>query len=175
MNKRALVLESSRLTLRPFEEKDAETMVELLCNEQIKKTYMIPDFDSREQVLALFEKYQKLSLDPERIVYAICRKDNGQLIGFLNDCGIDREQSSCELGYAIHPAQQGQGYATEALRTVMEELSHIGMKRVQTFYFEENKASCRVMEKCGMKPNDLSHETDYRGKIHHSIGMEKNL
>ncbi len=172
MKERTLVLESSRLLLRPFEAGDAEDMLQMLYNDEIKKTYMIPDFESREKAMALFERYRGLSLDPARIVYGIYRKDSGKLIGFLNDCGIDREQRLCELGYAFHPDHWRQGYASEALKTVLEELSRTGMKTVRAFYFEENPASGRVMEKCGMKPNGLFHETDYRGKIHHSIGME---
>ncbi len=172
MKDRAFVLESERLILRPFEEKDEEIMLSILTNDEIKETYMIPDFDSREKVVDLFERYKELSLKADRIVYAICLRENCQLIGFLNDCDIDKEKLLCEIGYVISPKHKGNGYATEAFKTVIDELFRIGMKTIRTFYFEENLASCRVMEKCGLKPNGLSHDTNYRGKIHKSIGME---
>jgi len=79
-------LRTKRLLIRPFLAEDEEIMLRLLTDSKIKETFMIPDFDCREQVLRLFLRYQDLSLSPDRIAGAIVLND--RLIGFFNDTGI---------------------------------------------------------------------------------------
>ena len=55
-------------------------------------------------------------------------------------------------------SQAGHGYATEAVRAVLEELRDMGFRRVTAGYFEGNEASHRVMEKCS---------SDARSKLPH--------
>ena len=63
-------------------------------------------------------------------------------------------------------SQAGHGYATEAVRAVLEELRDMGFRRVTAGYFEGNEASHRVMEKCGMQPVAYTDEEEYRGVRH---------
>lgn len=86
------------------------------------------------------------------------------VIGFINDCGI--QDNEIEIGYVIHPAYQGQGYATEAVKVIIEELREMGFQKITAGFFVENTASRRVMEKCGMKQSDFTDEEEYRGILH---------
>ena len=45
----------------------------------------------------------------------------------------------------------------------------MGYQRVAAGYFEENIASGRVMEKCGMVATGGTEEIEYRGKKHRVI------
>ncbi|MBQ8599619.1 MAG: GNAT family N-acetyltransferase, partial [Oscillospiraceae bacterium] len=107
-------IRTQRLLLRPFIDADQSTMLRLLTDTKIKETFMIPDFDDKEQVIRLFRRYQELSLSDKRIAGAI--ETEGQLIGFFNDTGI--QNSNIELGYVIDPAFHNQGYMTEALKVL---------------------------------------------------------
>ena len=42
----------------------------------------------------------------------------------------------------------------------------MGFRKVKAGYFEENVASRRVMEKCGMKQLSYTDEIEYRGIVH---------
>ena len=88
----------------------------------------------------------------------------------LNDCGMDGE--SAELGYFIDPEHWNHGYASEALKAAVDELFLRGYRRVRAGYFEENGASCRVMEKCGMKPIEHEEIISYRGTDHKCLFRE---
>lgn len=156
------VLKTERLVLRPYEEGDMDAAIRIFCDDQVKKTYMLPDFPDRAAAEALFARLQKISLDPDRINYVIAL--GGQLIGFINDCGIDGD--SVEIGYAIHPDHWNRGYATEAFRAVIAELFRMGFTRVEAAHFEENPASGRVMRKAGMHPITKTETIEYRGKKH---------
>ena len=168
---REAFLRTERLLLRPYEERDKEAMVRLLCCEEIKKTFMIPDFSSRADAEKLFYRIMELSRTPGHIEYGIFLED--RLIGFLNDCGI--EGNTVEMGYVIDPEYWGQGYATESFRAVIGELFRLGYEQVTAGYFEENPASGRVMEKCGMHKLELVSHEYYQGREHRTLyyGIEK--
>ena len=151
-----------RLTLKALEEKDRETMLRLLEDRDIGKTYMLPLFSGRQQKDAFFDRLQ--SLCRTRFVFGICKTDSGRLIGMLNECGTDEAAGEIELGYFIDPLFQKQGYATEALSAAIREAFARGFRHVVCGYFEDNTASRRVMEKCGMLPLDREAVISYLGR-----------
>ena len=162
IKKRNFQIKAEKLLLRPFEKSDEDSVLEIFLNEEVKKTYMLPDFESRDEAVALFERLMKLSLSEERFVYGISL--DCKIIGIINE--VDKSDSFVELGYAINPAYKNQGYATMVLTACIKELKRMGYKTVRAGYFEENIASARVMEKCAMQMIDQTDEIEYQGKIH---------
>ena len=66
----------------------------------------------------------------------------------------------------IAPAHQGKGFATEAVEACIEELFRMGFAHIRAGFFEGNVASCRVMEKCGMrKEGELRQRLYNKGKF----------
>lgn len=171
MKKKNEKLITERLVLKAYDECDKDSMVELLCNDKIKKTFMIPDFENMEQAESCFYKLMEFSTADNRFEYGIYL--DGVLIGFLNDCGIN--DTKIEVGYVISPAYQGNGYASEALRAVIEELFRMGYEHIMAGFFEENIASRRVMEKCGMHLLELEEDVKYQGIVHRCLyyGIDK--
>ena len=165
MKKKKEVLKTKRLLLRLFHEEDRQEMVGILCNEEIKKTYMIPDFTDKKEAEALFERIMNFSRSDNHFVYGICF-DN-KLIGFVNDCEI--KDSTVEIGYVIIPDYQNKGFATEAVQCCIDELWRIGFEHIRAGFFEENIASGRVMQKCGMHKMDLEEDIEYKGISHHCL------
>ncbi|WP_167959172.1 GNAT family N-acetyltransferase [Anaerosporobacter faecicola] len=159
------MIKTKRLTLKPYEDGDQENMIDLLTNEQIKETFMIPDFQSLEQAKKMFQKLKEYSYSSEHYERGIYLQD--KLIGFLNDVEIKGQQ--IELGYVIHPNHHNQGFATEALEVAIKELFQLGYTEVVTGAFEENVASCKVMIKCGMSRIEREDKIEYHGKVHNCI------
>ena len=160
---------TERLIVRQFSDGDKEKMLEMLCDESIKKTYMIPDFVDRAAAEKMLAAFMRLSLDESRYVGAICL--DGEIIGFMNDTGI--EGGSIEMGYVISPKHQNKGFCTEAMSGAIDYLFEKGFSEVICGAFEENAASLRVMKKCGMK---MLHKTDViedRGERHNCIYYSK--
>ena len=158
-----------RIILRPIRESDRQEMHEMLTDSQIKKTYMLPDFENQEQVEKLFQRFIQLSNQEDRFVRGMDAE--GKLVGFLNDVGI--EDGKIELGYVVHPDYWGKGYCTEGLKQAMEMLFAKGFREVVCGAFSENAASIRVMEKAGMEKLDLTESIEYRGKIHKCVYYSK--
>ncbi len=158
------------ISLRPFEERDAEAIIDLLLDEQVKKCYMIPDFPTRQAARPLFDRMAQLSREESRFVRVICL--DGNAIGILND--VDMDGQAVEVGYALLPQHWGRGYATEALTQAMRQLFDRGFETVKAAAFEQNPASLRVMEKAGMTPTGQTEQVAYRGVDHRCICYEKN-
>lgn len=158
------MITTKRLTLKTYASEDVDGLINLLINPEITKTFMVPDYESHEQMEALAKKLIVLSQveDTKHFEYGIYLND--ELIGFVNDCGI--EDNEIEIGYVIHPDYQGNGYATEALGAVICELREMGFHKVTAGFFEENAASRRVMEKCGMQQTGVIEDEEYRGRHH---------
>ena len=150
------------MTLRPFRAEDRDLMLRLLTDPIIGKTFMLPQYPDRQAAMPLFHRMLALSHDSNRYVRAICLKD--QLIGFINDTEI--HGNSIELGYVIDPAFHGKGYMTRALKIAIDELFTQGYAVITAGAFEENTASIRVMEKCGMQRLARTDTIEYRGKTH---------
>ena len=162
---RRRILTSPRLVLRALRDCDRNAFLRIAEDPRVKKTYMLPDLEGREQEDAFFKRLQALCGDDKHFVYGIFLDEVP--IGFLNDCEADGE--SMEIGYFISPEHWGRGYATEALKTAVEELFRTGYDRVTAGYFEENEASRRVMEKAGMTPLPEETEITYRGAVHRCL------
>lgn len=157
------------MELKQITDAQQEPMLELLTDEKIKQTYMLPDFECKEAAIPLFRRLCTLSREPGRFVRGIY--DGDILVGFLNDVEIDG--CSMELGYVIHPAHWGKGYATAALKLAMKQLFARGFQEVIAGAFEENCASLRVMEKAGMTRMAKTEDIEYRGTRHRCIYYSK--
>lgn len=166
-------IKTPRLTIKPYSAEDAEALVSLLTDEELTKTFMVPVFESHEQALKLAEKLILFS-SPQDTRHLECGiYADGRLVGFVNDCGA--ENDTIELGYAIAASEKGKGYATEAVKAVIGELREMGFHTVRAGYFEENSASRRVMEKCGMTPVPYTETVTYRGELHNRLYCEIKL
>lgn len=158
-------IKTERLVLRPISDADYPALMVLLRDEQIKKTYMLPDFESDEKCLDLARRLGELSRDESRCVAGIYLGE--ELIGFVND--VEMTANSVELGYVIAPAHWGRGYATEALKALIAHLHGRGFREAVTGAFEENTASIRVMQKAGMLRMEKRDRIEYRGSVHQCV------
>ena len=158
-------IKTSRLTLGAIRECDFESLTAIMKNEEVGKTYMVPDLPTREAEMKLFTRIRELSERNDRYVFGIFLED--KLIGLLNDTEISGK--TIEVGYAFHPDYWGKGYATEALSAAIPYLFSAGFDEVIAGAFECNPASLRVMEKSGMKKSNLQGSVEYRGVTHKCV------
>ena len=159
------MIKTQRLTLDVLTENDVEEALDLLTNDVIKQTYMLPDFEKRTDALPLFRRILTISQDPARFLRGVYLND--RLIGYINE--VEKTDSFVELGYLLHPDYHNQGYMAEALAATFQPLFDMGFKEVICGAFEGNKASLRVMQKAGMHLLERTDDIEYRGKVHRCI------
>ena len=159
------IIKTNRLLLKNISDNDLNRVTYLLTNQEISKTYMVPNFNSEEEVIKLFEILKKISNNEKRFTYGIYLEDN--LIGLIND--VDIENQTIELGFVIDPEYKNNGYATEVLSKAINVLFEMGYEVINTGAFEENIASIKVMEKSKMTRLNKTLDIDYRGLMHRCV------
>jgi RimJ/RimL family protein N-acetyltransferase len=108
------------------------------------------------------EEYREQFLDPERLARTVVVELQGEVIGDLmlkvEDAWAQAEVADrargtqAELGWVLHPQHSGHGYATEAVRALIDlAFDDLGLRRVTAGCFAANEASWRLMERVGMR------------------------
>jgi len=79
---------------------------------------------------------------------------------------ISRKEGVAKLGYFYLPRYWGKGYATEAMKAVLQfAFETLGLHKIITGCLKENSRSERVMIKCGMrKEAELLQHVRHEGK-----------
>jgi RimJ/RimL family protein N-acetyltransferase len=81
------------------------------------------------------------------LVYPVLLKD-GTYIGYVQAVPFD--DGTWEVGYHIGAAYTKKGYATEAVKAFLPVIMpRLGLGRIKGICLAENKASVKVMERCG--------------------------
>lgn len=82
-------------------------------------------------------------------VYAVIRKEDSKNIGYVQ---LVKIEEGWEIGYHIAEAFTGNGYATEAANLFLKHLKdNTQIKEIYGIALASNKASRRVLEKCGFE------------------------
>lgn len=147
-------IETNRLSLRPWQESDAERLYELAKEPSIGLAAGWPPHTdvemSRKVIKDLFQPSE---------AYAIVLKESGEIIGCIGAGGDERcpiEKDEGLLGYWVGMDYQVLGYTTEAARKLIDTV--FGNPDVRGMWcgnFPENHASARVQEKLGFQNPQL--------------------
>lgn len=94
----------------------------------------------------------QIAEEGDGLMLAVVRRDTDALIGHVMLQCVSREHQQGELGYVFDPVHQGQGFATEACRPVLDiAFQQIGLHRVYGNADARNTASIALMRRLGMR------------------------
>jgi [ribosomal protein S5]-alanine N-acetyltransferase len=147
-----IVLETTRLLLRTFTSKDAQLIYDLNLDPDVTRYTGDPvmDIEHAREVL------EKVIL-PQYALYnhgrwAVLVKPQLEFIGW---CGLKRRperDNEIDLGYRFLKQFWGKGYASEAaFACIKYGFEKMELPRIVGRAMPDNKASIRVLEKCGMQ------------------------
>ena len=92
-------------------------------------------------------------------VYQLIRSADGLVIGDIGFHGPPDRHGSVTVGYGLAAGARGHGYATEALRAIVDwALAQPGVVRVEADTTHANLPSQRVMERAGMRLVDRNEQ-----------------
>ena len=86
--------------------------------------------------------------DPLDLRFAIALP-GGEGAPLVGQIGLDCSEDVPEVGYWIARGHRGRGYATEALRGVLDVARMLGVRRLQAGHYLDNPASGAVLRKAG--------------------------
>ncbi len=150
--KNEIKLETAKLILRNFGEKDIDQLQQYLNSKTMAyNTLTLPIPYERKHAVEFIESCKKRSDDGTGYCFAIDLKENAQLIGGIN-INLQKRYKLGKLSYWITKKFQGNGYATEAAGKLIEfGFEELNLNKIEAQYFHTNPASGRVVEKLNMK------------------------
>ena len=155
------------MSLRLIKEDDLELVAQLNADPEVRKFF--PDgAQDREQTKSRIQQFVRFYEDKGLACFVMYNKKTNEFIG---RCGFGPiETGEIEVGYLIVRKLWGMGYASEALKALLDwSKVNINSDYIIAFAPLDHKASHRVMEKSGMEyyKDDLGHGIEckfYRSK-----------
>lgn len=160
----------NRIYLRALEPDDYKTSVHWRNDEEIKEMlggpkYFVSSEKERQWVLNAIN-------DNNRIVLAICLKENDKYIGNIMLQEIDWINRSAHVPILLGDKDEwGKGYATEARMLMLKfAFEERGLERIWGEILESNINSLRMNEKCGFKVEGLKRNSIFKnGRFQNQI------
>lgn len=146
-------INSERVTLRNLEPADAPLIFAYRSLPEVRQ-FQCWGTDTQEEIERYVRRGAETSPGTPGVWYqlGIVRESDKQLIG---DCGLhvlESEPQQAEIGIALSPAYQGQGYATEAMRALLEYFFvSLGKHRVIGSVDPRNANSIKLLQRVGMR------------------------
>lgn len=147
-----MILETERLLLRPWEDRDAEDLYRYASSPEVGPIAGWPVHtsveNSREVIREVFSA-------PE--IYAVVPKETGRPTGCIGlqtgaASSFGLPESEGEISYWIGVPFWGQGLIPEAMREILRHgFEDLKLQKIWCGYFDGNEKSWRVQEKCGFR------------------------
>ncbi len=170
----SIVLKTEHLYLRFPKEEDREALFRNINHDQDVLQYYVdsyakdPEDYSIERRIASFREKQMY-------IFAIVLKETDEVIGLIHQCSNpNTAMNTVEVGYAIGKKYWNRGYVTEAMKAMITFLFEKGVHKVVACHIVDNKASGRVMKKCGMiyegrRIDEIYYHDQYHDTEHYYI------
>lgn len=142
-------LQTDRLIIRPWTIEDLEDFYEYAKDDRVGPNAGWPTHQSIERSRRILESF----IESEEVSAIVLRKENKVIGGIGLHAMRGKEHTYAgkirEIGYVLNPKYWGCGYATEAVRVLLEYgFEELKLDRIWCTHFEFNERSKRVIEKC---------------------------
>jgi len=160
--------ETDRLILRKVRRSDALDLYEY-CRSPISAKFA--EWEPHEN-LSVTKQYISWLLNSakrgEYMTWAIELKESGKVIGTCSFTSVDKEFKIAEIGYGILNEYWGNGYASEAVKAILEYgFCNIGFCRIFARIMKENTASVHLALSVGMECEGFMRKAVWcKGKAH---------
>ncbi len=169
-------LRTEHYLLRGLEEKDAESLYQIMKNETTMK-YITPHpiqslDEMREKIIDYLQNFK----DEKEIPWVIVHRESNCVIGVFRLHKLHMWHKKAELGAIIHPDFQNSGVMSQVLeRTLAYVFNEIGLNRIVGDIFSENVASRALLKKFGFIKEGIFRQTDFDGVHFHNTEVYSML
>jgi RimJ/RimL family protein N-acetyltransferase len=163
-----LSLTTARLQISPLRVKDLDAFVEYRQDPQIARYQSWEPSFSKEQGIGLIQSQAGVSF-PEKgdwLQLALHRLETDELIGDLALHSLEGGETAFEIGFTIAKKHQGQGYAKEGAKKLVEFLfDEHSANRIIATPDSRNLPSIKLLEALGfVKLPEKSWTEDFKGE-----------
>lgn len=160
------IIETKRLILRPFKIDDYKECYKNYTSDPMVSLYLTWDAHENEKVTYDFlkSKIPLYDLD-DHYDWCVTRKENDgttTIIGAISCVKYIKKHKYCEIGYCYGTNYWHHGYATEALKAVIDFLfKETDIDTIAAEFMATNVKSGNVMKRCHMKKISVIKDVAY--------------
>lgn len=165
-----LVMITERLVIRRFSMADAAECFSFMSDEKGMRLDGCKPFTTMDD-----EYWERMKLFEQRDgQYVIVLKSTNEVIGTINLFADDsRAVDSKEIGYAISPAHQRNGYAFEAISALLNLLQKdLLLDMVVAGVLPENTPSIKLLEKLGFSREGIRHKALWHEALDKPVDLQ---
>ncbi|MFI5133801.1 MAG: GNAT family N-acetyltransferase [Chitinophagales bacterium] len=139
---------TDRLMLRQISNDDVSAIFSLRSDKKVMQFIDRPLAKTTDDAIQLIQRIIDSLTNNDGITWGITMKNNPGLIGTIGFWRIDKEHHRAEIGYLLHPDQQGKGMMQEAMNVVLDHGFHVmKLHSVEANVNPANEASIRLLER----------------------------
>jgi RimJ/RimL family protein N-acetyltransferase len=145
-------LVTERLVLRRSIPEDAEQIAAYRSDPDVQRYQGWGRIDVEKIREEIREMGGRAPGSPGWVQFTVEEREGGTLVGDVGMAPAEGEPGVIKIGYTIAPTFQGKGYATEAVRALVDfAFRVVGARVVRAYASAKNLPSIRVAENVGMR------------------------
>ncbi len=149
--KKEKYLETERLILRKIESNDYKAIFDNWASDPEVAKYVTWDaHKDYEETKKIVSKWVDNYNNPDTFCFIVCLKETKVPIGMIEVVSKNKQFKRAEIGYCYGRKWWGNGYATEALRFLIDYVNKSGFDYIYAKHTKSNPASGKVMQKANM-------------------------
>jgi ribosomal-protein-alanine N-acetyltransferase len=154
-SQRLPILETERLRLQPIQSADIDDVFQLMMDPDVMAYWDIPAIEDPDLVTAIVESQAAAMAHGQAVYWTLRTLEDGAFVGCCDLAEIDRWHKRGEIGFLLGRDAWGQGYALEAMRSVLAYAAATGLRRLSARTHLGNRRSELLLEKLGFKQEGL--------------------
>jgi ribosomal-protein-alanine N-acetyltransferase len=165
------IVQSPRLEISPLTADAIEALLQgnterlqVLAGAEFPEPLSPPPYMA-ESLPVVLTRLRRYPAEAEWWNWLVVRRDTHEVVGSIALGGRPDASGTVLIGYAMYPGREGHGYATEAVRAMMDWMfKQEGVRTIRALAPVWNTPAVHVAEKVGMRPV-ASNEDDEVGEV----------
>lgn len=149
------ILETARLRLEPLVADDAQHLFPIMGDPEVMAYWDVPEIDDPDLISAIVAGQVADMAKGRALYWAMRTLADGQFLGACDLSEIDRWHRRAEVGFMLGRDAWGQGYAQEAIQTVVAFAAANGVRKLTARTHLGNRRSESLLQKLGFEEEGL--------------------
>lgn len=149
------ILETERIRLEPLAAADAESLFPIMGDPEVMAYWDISEVDDPDIVAAIVRGQVEAMAHSKAMYWAMRTIADRAFLGSCDLSEIDRWHRRAEVGFMLGRNAWGQGYAQEAVQTIIAFAAANGIRKLTARTHLGNRRSENLLERLGFREEGL--------------------
>lgn len=161
-------LHTDRLQLTRIKKEHTNAFFDIMSRDEVTHYYGMESLENKKQATEIIESFQKGFESQQSIRWGVIEKESHSFIGTVGLNRLHLLGKKAEIGYEIHPDYWRKGYASEAVKKILDySFEELDLYRIGAITFLENDSSKELLRKLGFEKEGILRGYLYQRKQSH--------